>query len=86
MATKKYKLGDKWSEDFDYDGMWAMYNNAMAGKLSNRSMLRLADSVEDVNYHEECRALREKAGYVYRVSQTTLDGMGSSPNNPKSAS
>lgn len=64
---KKYKLGDKYSSDFDYDGMLKMYDKAMKGMMSKEDMLKLADSAEDVNYHEECRALRKKAGYKYKV-------------------
>ena len=50
IAIKKYKLGDKWSEDFDYDGMleWGMKANLRMGE---RKLKQLYDSYEDVNYH-----------------------------------
>lgn len=62
---RTYILGDKWSNDFDYDGMLAMVDKALAGGMSREDMERLADSCEDVNYHEECRLVRKKADPNY---------------------
>jgi hypothetical protein len=47
---RKYKLGDMWRDDFDYDGMIEM------GLKTNSSwsisdLQKLYDSMEDVNYH-----------------------------------
>lgn len=55
---KKYKLGDKYSSDFDYDGMLEMGSIANVewgeGKLN-----KLFNSFEDVNYHAEAKPLWE---------------------------
>jgi hypothetical protein len=59
-ATRKYKLGDQWSSDFDYVGMLAYFRQAMAGKLSIAQMEQLYSSMEDVNYHTENQKLRAK--------------------------
>jgi len=57
-GRKKYKLGDQWSNDFDYDGMLAMFRMALAGQMSVPDMERLSDSMEDVNYHTDNLKLR----------------------------
>lgn len=51
-----YKLGDKWSLDFDYDGMlnWGLN---MTMDTSINDMEKLLDSFEDVNYHREAAPL-----------------------------
>ena len=51
-----YKLGNKWSSDFDYKGMLQMGATA---KLSwgLKKLNQLFDSYEDVNYHKESKAL-----------------------------
>ena len=64
VAKKKYKLGDRWSSDFDYDGMIAMFRRAMAGQMSLNDMELLSSSMEDVNYHTENRQLKEKMSGV----------------------
>jgi len=48
----KYKLGAKYSSDFDYDGMLAMGAKA---KITDgiKKLQKLYDSYEDVNYHTE---------------------------------
>ena len=48
--ARKYKLGDKWSEDFDYDGM-VEYGRTIDTKTSEKTIEKYADSLEDVNYH-----------------------------------
>ena len=52
----KYKLGDKGSLDFDYDGMleWGMN---MTMDTSINDMEKLLDSFEDVYYHREAAPL-----------------------------
>ena len=47
---RKYKLGDMWSDDFDYDGMIEMgLSTNSSWKISD--LQKLYDSMEDVNYH-----------------------------------
>ena len=54
--SKKFKIGDKWSEDFDYAGMLA------AGLKVNvntptKNLNKLFDSFTDVNYHTVAKGL-----------------------------
>jgi hypothetical protein len=56
QVVKKYKLGDKYSEDFDYDGM------VNQGLLANNtwpvsSLKLLHQSFESVNYHNHAKLL-----------------------------
>ena len=48
--AKKYKLGDKWSNDFDYEGMMKV---ALKTKETDKvdKLQKLHDSMTDVNYH-----------------------------------
>ena len=48
--AKKYKLGDSWSKDFDYEGMlkWGM---SVDWRTDEERLLLLHHSLEDVNYH-----------------------------------
>jgi hypothetical protein len=53
-----YKLGNKWSDNFDYDGM--LETGAQVTEETPLSDLqRLFDSFEDVNYHTESEPLWE---------------------------
>jgi hypothetical protein len=54
--AKKYKLGDKWSEDFDYDGM-VEYGKTIDMDTSEKTIEKYADSLEDVNYHTLAKPL-----------------------------
>ena len=49
--AKKYKLGDQWSKDFDYEGIlnWGMRAEL---RMSEQELLALFKSYEDVNYHK----------------------------------
>lgn len=58
-STHKYKLGDKYRSDFDYDGLVAMGLKANE-KWSVDRLEKLERSFEDVNYHDE-------AGLVHRI-------------------
>ena len=49
---RKYKLGDKWSNDFDYRGMLKLGMRADL-RMSEKELLALFNSYEDVNYHKE---------------------------------
>ena len=48
--AKRYKLGDSWSKDFDYEGMlkWGM---SVDWRMDEERLLLLHHSLEDVNYH-----------------------------------
>ena len=48
--ARKYKLGDSWSKDFDYEGMlkWGM---SVDWRTDEERLLLLHHSLEDVNYH-----------------------------------
>jgi hypothetical protein len=46
-----YKLGDKYSDDFDYKGMLKMGLKAQTS-WGSKKLRKLFDSYEDVNYHE----------------------------------
>ena len=54
--ARKYKLGDMWSNDFDYDGMlnWGMKADLRMGE---DKLLQLFNSYEDVNYHTVAKPL-----------------------------
>ena len=51
QEARKYKLGDKWSNDFDYEGMLEIGVKATYPKMSGDKLEKLASSFEDVNYH-----------------------------------
>ena len=48
--ARKYKLGDMWSNDFDYEGMLKLGLKADI-KMGEQKLRKLFDSFEDVNYH-----------------------------------
>ena len=48
--AKKFKPGDKWSSDFDYDGM-LKYALTVNEKTPIKMLNKLFDSATDVNYH-----------------------------------
>ena len=59
----EYKLGDKFSKDFDYDGM---LKAGLRLKISTplEKMQKLYDSFEDVNYHRENGHLGNAIDYI----------------------
>lgn len=61
--TKVYQPGDKWSKDFDYDGM---LKAGLKIKISTplAKMQQIYDSFEDVNYHRENGHLGNAMDYV----------------------
>ena len=61
--TKTYQPGDKWSNDFDYDGM---LKAGLKIKISTplAKMQQIYDSFEDVNYHRENGHLGNAIDYV----------------------
>ena len=61
-----YKLGNKWSADFDYDGMLEKGMEANVNWTIENLQL-LYNSFEDVNYHSE-------AGYLWAAIQELKSG------------
>jgi hypothetical protein len=55
---RQYKLGDKWSNDFDYDGMFKA-GSQIKDDATLEDLESLFESFEDVNYHTEARPLYE---------------------------
>ena len=56
QEARKYKLGDMWRKDFDYEGM---INMGIKAKSSDKldKLEKLASSFEDVNYHTVSKPL-----------------------------
>ena len=52
----EYRLGQRWSDDFDYDGMLRLGLETTAETPLDQ-MLKLFESMEDVNYHREAEPL-----------------------------
>ena len=72
--VKVYKLGDMWSDDFDYDGM---LKTALKSETSwgIPKLQKLYDSLEDVNYHtansklgDTIDALKKKMPNIAEIS------------------
>ena len=53
---EKYKLGQKWSNDFDYEGMLTT-GTQVNEQTPIKDLEKLHDSFEDVNYHSESNPL-----------------------------
>ena len=51
-SKKSYSFGDKWSDDFDYDGMLKS-GLKLSLKTPIKKMEDLLKSFTDVNYHSE---------------------------------
>ncbi len=54
--AKKFKPGDMWSDDFDYEGM-LKYGLKVNEKTPIKMLNKLFDSATDVNYHTPFRSL-----------------------------
>jgi len=54
----RYKLGNKWSDNFDYDGMLET-GAQVTEETPLADLQKLFDSFEDVNYHTESEPLWE---------------------------
>ena len=68
--AKKFKPGDKWSNDFDYDGMLA-YALKVNEKTPLKTLQKLHDSATDVNYHTPFSGLGNAIDWI------TDDGVNS---------
>ena len=56
LSEAKFKPGDMWSSDFDYRGMMT-YGAKVKVNVGLKTLEKLYDSLEDVNYHSENRLL-----------------------------
>ena len=63
MANKRYQLGDKFSLNFDYDGMLLYAMNTTLDTSVN-DLEKLLDSFEDVNYHREAAPLYDLIEHI----------------------
>ena len=63
MANKRYQLGDKFSLNFDYDGMLLYAMNTTLDTSVN-DLEKLLDSFEDVNYHRESAPLYDLIEHI----------------------
>jgi len=68
--AKKFKPGDKWSNDFDYDGMMK-YALTVNHKTPLKTLQKLHDSATDVNYHTPFSGLGNAIDWI------TDDGVNS---------
>jgi hypothetical protein len=68
--AKKFKPGDKWSNDFDYDGMMK-YALKVNHKTPIKTLQKLHDSATDVNYHTPFSGLGNAIDWI------TDDGVNS---------
>tara|TARA_R110002012_G_scaffold107446_4_gene249367 strand:+ start:19 stop:492 length:474 start_codon:yes stop_codon:yes gene_type:complete len=77
MIKERYKLGDAFSMDFDYEGMLLYAMNTTLDTSVN-DLEKLLDSFEDVNYHREAAPLYDMIEMVkfqneYGKSEHTID-------------
>lgn len=56
MKIKEFEPGDKWSVDFDYEGM-LRYGENISVNDDVEELEKLFSSFEDVNYHREASPL-----------------------------
>jgi hypothetical protein len=61
---RKYKLGDKYSEDFDYTGMLEYGLNKPLLRVKIEILEALSDSFEDVNYHDINKPLQQAISFL----------------------
>ena len=69
--AKKFKPGDMWSNDFDYDGMM-QYALKVNHKTPIKTLTKLHNSATDVNYHTPFSGLGNAIDWI------TDDGVNSS--------
>lgn len=65
---KKYQLGDKWSNDFDYDGLIRSCNDADVSWGADK-LEKLYDSLVDVNYHDLARDVDKAVEHLRREDE-----------------
>jgi len=75
-AKRKYRLGDKWREDFDYKGMLE-YGLKITDKTPATTIKKLYNSFVDVNYHtianELWNRLVELESQLGEINQSEID-------------
>ena len=57
LMIEKFVPGQKWSNDFDYEGMIDYMKNIDVTTADVEELEKVYDSAEDVNYHTEASAL-----------------------------
>jgi len=77
-----YKLGDKFSLDFDYEGMLD-YGLQIDTNTSVNDLNKLLDSFEDVNYHREASPLYDLVEHIkyqneYGENEVTKENLNGS--------
>jgi hypothetical protein len=72
--ARKYKLGDMWSKDFDYEGMLEIGAKAKYPKMSGDKLEKLASSFEDVNYHTVAKPLWDAIDALIKNDDKKLAG------------
>ena len=82
MANKRYQLGDKFSLNFDYDGMLLYAMNTTLDTSVN-DLEKLLDSFEDVNYHREAAPLYDLIEHIkyqneYGANEVTRENINES--------
>ena len=70
LVEKKYKLGDQWSKDFDYEGMVKMGTKSKV-KDGLKKLEKLFDSFEDVNYHTVAKPLWDAVESLRHADKVT---------------
>ena len=63
QKKQSYRLGDKWSLDFDYEGMLDC-GLAVKARSPVNWLEKLLDSFEDVNYHREASPLYDLIEHI----------------------
>ena len=79
---QSYKIGDKFSLDFDYDGMLEC-GLQITSKTSVNDMKKLLSSFEDVNYHREAAPLYDLIEHIkyqneYGANEVTRENINES--------
>ena len=74
---EKYQLGQKWSNDFGYEGMLTA-GTQVDEQTPIRDLVKLHSSFEDVNYHSESNPLwnaiiAKKDGYAEILTSELAD-------------
>jgi len=72
LLTESYQLGNRWSSDFDYEGMIQAGLNITIND-GIEALKSLSDSFEDVNYHTENRWLQRAIEELEKGNKENAD-------------
>tara|TARA_R110000765_G_scaffold54253_2_gene108296 strand:+ start:475 stop:831 length:357 start_codon:yes stop_codon:yes gene_type:complete len=80
---KQYQLGDRWSVDFDYDGMLNYALQIDGYLIHTLDLEKLLGSFEDVNYHREAAPLYDMIEHIkyqneYGANEVTKENINES--------